>query len=391
MTRTVVVSRSTIAGPISRGQFTTAIALLEQRFSILQSVFRDGCFVERPASRAASVDWYSRDAMSPEALYDLLLNTDLDTEQQIYAAYAIDNGDSIDAFLHTSHAITDATSLVELHSFLAYLCDCVISGTTPAFEVQAFPPHVDGAVEHCLSLLEQADAAGLPASYDGSFALLPLHDPAAGPPVRHRLERLVIEPDEMRQISDAAHRHGVSVHSVLVAAFALAIRDVADERPPQILMRSSIDMRRRLEPHVSVELVFSAITGHITHIPDLDRPILALAGLVFSDIRNGVADGRIFHDYRNYPRSFGAPGDVPVALNISDMGTIHYHQVSGQTRDSGFEYALGWLKKFPNVSVSINDGRLVANTVYVEEFVAPPVMRRMSELVRQYLRAAREG
>ena len=80
-----------------------------------------------------------------------------------------------------------------------------------------------------------------------------------------------------------------------------------------------------------------------------------------------------------------------MALNISDMGTIHYHAVSGPLRDSGFEYALGWLKQFPNVSVSIDNGRLVANTVYVEEFVAPPVMRQMSALVLRYLEAARGG
>jgi hypothetical protein len=45
---------------------------------------------------------------------------------------------------------------------------------------------------------------------------------------------------------------------------------------------------------------------------------------------------------------------------------------------TGFEYACGWLKKFPNVSVSVFDGRLIANTVYVEQFVDPTIMRAIS-------------
>jgi hypothetical protein len=39
------------------------------------------------------------------------------------------------------------------------------------------------------------------------------------------------------------------------------------------------------------------------------------------------------------------------------------------------------LKKFPNVSVSVFDGRLIANTVYVEQFVDPTIMRAISERV----------
>jgi hypothetical protein len=42
---------------------------------------------------------------------------------------------------------------------------------------------------------------------------------------------------------------------------------------------------------------------------------------------------------------------------------------------TGFEYALGWSKKFPNVSVSVYGGTLIANIVYVPEFIEPSIMR----------------
>ena len=87
----------------------------------------------------------------------------------------------------------------------------------------------------------------------------------------------MIGADDMLRIKGAGHATGSSVHSLLLAAFALAIRDVADGRPDRILVRSSVDMRRRLEPHVSTALIFTAITGHITPVPDLDQPIAAIA------------------------------------------------------------------------------------------------------------------
>ena len=58
------------------------------------------------------------------------------------------------------------------------------------------------------------------------------------------------------------------MHSVLLAAFALAIRETAPDSPRQILMRSNVDLRRRLEPHISTELVFSAISARVTPIAD---------------------------------------------------------------------------------------------------------------------------
>lgn len=54
----------------------------------------------------------------------------------------------------------------------------------------------------------------------------------------------------------------------------------------------------------------------------------------------------------------------------------------------GFEYALGWQKNFPNVSVSVYEGTLVANIVYVKEFIDPKVMRTISESFVKLLASA---
>lgn len=375
-TRMIVVSRSSIAGTVSREQFEAAVAQLEARYGILRSVVEDGYFVERTDGRSAVEAWLPADGHSAEALYATLLNAELDTQETLYSIHVIAGDEALDVFLLTSHAITDATSLIELHSYLAHMCDGAVRGETPTPDEQPFPSPVDEAVSRSLAALATEPPA---ASYSGVFAEIPLRAPHEGGPVTHRLERIVVEAEQVRRIRDASHATGSSMHALLLAAFALAIRDVAEGQPSRILMRSSVDMRRRLEPHVSTELVFTAITGHITPVPDLDRPMTEIARLIFEDIHEGVANGSIFHDYVNYPRAFGSPQQAPVAINVSDIQSVQFHWPTERLVVTGFEYALGWLKKFPNVSVSVYDGRLIANVVYVEEFADPGVMRAISE------------
>jgi hypothetical protein len=189
----------------------------------------------------------------------------------------------------------------------------------------------------------------------------------------------------MRHVFEAAHSLGVSVHSLLVAGFALAIRDLSETDATRILMQSSVDLRRRLAPHLSVDLVMSAVTAHVTAIDDVDQSIFDIAKLAFEDIRAGIEDGRIFRDYNNYPKAFGETRDIPIAINISDMGAVSFHASMAALTATRFEYATALMKNFPNVSISIYDGTLVANTVYIEEFTAPETIGRRSELVIEKL------
>jgi len=375
-TRMIVVSRSSISGAIGRAEFEAAVAHLEERYGILRSVVEGGYFVGRTDDRSSIEGWLSADGCSAETMYARLLNADLDTGKTLYAIHVIAAADALDVFMLTSHAITDATSLIELHSCLAHMCDCVVRGQPPTLGHQPFPTPVDEAVSRSLAALG-ADAPT--SSYSGLFAEIPMRAPQDGGSVTHRLERVVIGADAMHRIREASHAIGASVHALLLAAFALAIRDVADGQPRQILLRSSVDMRRRLEPHVSPELVFTAITGHITVVPNLDWSIVEIARFIFQDIHQGLANGSIFHDYINYPRAFGGPQQAPVAINVSDIQTVQFHWPVERLAVTDFEYALGWMKTFPNVSVSVYDGTLIANIVYVEEFAAPAMIRAVSD------------
>jgi hypothetical protein len=375
-THMVVVSRSSISGSVSRAQFERALTLLETRYRILRATVEGGQFVERMDDGSRLESWLSPAACPAEDMYAKLLNTELDARTALYSVHVIADRDALMIFMLTSHAITDATSLIELHSCLAHLCDCVVRDETPVLNEQPFPIPVDEAVSRSLAAISTTIP---PASFSGVFAEIPMRAPHDGAPVVHRLERVVLREEVVNRIKDAGHATRSSVHSLLLASFALAIRDMADGQPDRILMRSSVDMRRRLEPHVSPELVFTAITGHITPLFDLARPITEIARSIFQDIHDGVANGSILRDYVSYPGAFGSPQQAPVAINVSDIQLVQFHWPMKRLVVTGFEYALGWMKRFPNVSVSIYDGTLIANIVYVEEFADPEIMRAIAE------------
>ncbi len=397
-TGTQVISRSTLAPATGSAAITgTAVAAalgdLEARYPILQAAVAEEHFIARPAG--APLPLHALPAGSaPDAVYAALLDRRLDLAHGLYEAHVAETAEGIDVYLLSTHAITDATALVDLHAHLAHLVDCRVRGVAAPVDEQAFPPDIDAAVDAGLAA-HGLDPAGAAPALDLTGAFLTLPERTAGPAERRfRLERLVTEPDHTRHIAAAAHGHGVSVHAVLVAAFALAIRDLAPVPAASILMRSSIDLRRRLEPHIHPGLVFSAITGHVTRIDGIsaadeadrgDAALVAAARAAFDDIHARTADGTIFYDYRNYPRSFGAAREAPVALNISDMGTIAPAFPLEAVRLAGFEYATALAKRYPNVSVAILDGRLVATIAYDASVLAEETVAELAARTRRYL------
>lgn len=391
-TGTTVVSRSSIAGAVSRKQFEAAVARLEASYDILRSAVENGQFVQRVDNNSSVVSWLpSEAATAADAMFAKLLNAELDTGRGVYNIHVIAGDGGLDVFLLSCHAITDATSLIELHACLAYACDCVVRNEAPLLERQAFPSPIDAAVRDALNSFPETRAVGGPTSCSGVFAEIPLRGKSDERSLTHRLERIVISAQDTHRIGAASHAHDSSVHALLLAAFALAIREAAPAKPRQALMRSNVDLRRRLEPHISTQLVFSAISARVTPITDLDRSLFEIAREIFEDIHAACADGRVFREYINYPTSFGSPQQAPVAMSVSDMQNVIFRWPMQQLSVIGFEYALGWQKKFPNVSVSVYDGTLVANIVYVEEFIDPKVMRTISESFVKLLASASDG
>jgi hypothetical protein len=104
---------------------------------------------------------------------------------------------------------------------------------------------------------------------------------------RHQSARaILVHANDIHWISAASHAHGSSVHSLFAGNLALAIRDVAQDQPRQTLRRSNADLRSRLESHICMDMVFWAISTHVTCVPDLDRSPIEIVKGIFDGITN---------------------------------------------------------------------------------------------------------
>lgn len=379
---TQVISHSAAIGAITPQQFQTALAALEVHYPILRAAIADAHFIERPPSAATFV-WLDRATHNLETLYDEALGRRLDLAAAIYTIHVLADAAGFDILMLSSHAGADATALVAIHSSLMHFCDCAVRHIDPPAEPQPFPDSIDPAVEHCLAALAIPLLPGQLPNPDADFIRLPRRAELAAP--RYRLEQLVIEADRVSEIFATCHSHGVSLHSILTAVFIFAIRKHATESGHKMLLRHTVDMRRRLEPHISCDLVFTAVTGHFTAIDNIEQSIFEIAKMIQTDIRGATADGRILQEYMNYPQSFGTPQTAPIAFNLSDMGVVSFHDEIAVLQPLGFDYATAIGQPFPNCSITIYGNRLVANTVYREDMITPAIMRALSKSILEIL------
>ncbi len=379
---TQVISHSAALGAITQHQFEIALAALEAHYPILRAALEGEHFVERASSSIKAFVWLDRATNDLETLYQEALHRPLDLTAAPYTIHVLADAAGFDILMLSSHAIADATALVAIHSSLLHFCDCAVRHITPPAEPQPFPESIDPTVEHCLASPIPRLPAALP-NPDADFIRLPRLAESSAP--RYRNEHRVIEADSVPEIFATCRSHDVTLHSILTAAFVLAIRDLAGAAGHKILLRHTVDMRRRLEPHISCDLVFTAVTGHFTAIDNIEQSIFAIAKMIQTDIRGATADGRILQEYLNYPQSFGTPQTAPIAFNLSDMGVVAFHDEIAVLQPLGFDYATAIGQPFPNCSITIYGNRLVANTVYREDLITPATMQALSKKIVEIL------
>ncbi|MDR7006219.1 hypothetical protein [Paraburkholderia strydomiana] len=127
----------------------------------------------------------------------------------MYSVHVFASDGALDVFILSSHAVTDASSLIELHACLAHICDCIVRGG--ALDAQPFPDPVDASVD---AAAEQSLPA-LPATWSGDYTQVALVAPRDSGTLRHRLARMESGAEHVQRIRLAAHANGSSMHALL--------------------------------------------------------------------------------------------------------------------------------------------------------------------------------
>ena len=141
--------------------------------------------------------------------------------------------------------------------------------------------------------------------------------PRDGRPVRHGLERIVIAAEDMDRIHATSHANECSLHALLLASFALAIRDVSEGNPRQILMRSSVAQAAAQVPKIRwklLKLVESAPDGFV--VTNSEGRILTANAAFLEIAQSGVSC--ILLDHLPVEQVNGPLGMPRVARVMSD-------------------------------------------------------------------------
>jgi hypothetical protein len=299
----------------------------------------------------------------------------------LYSVFVVHYKESFDMYTITSHALADATSLINLHNDLILFCDYIVQNIPITDEIQPLNPGIDPYLERSISSLKKELPMIGDTHFRGLFAQLPTK-PTQGCPFG--IYRFNIPHNELQPILTACHNTGITLHSLLVASFALAIRELSRYKSNQILMRSSIDLRRRVTPPLSKKIFFTAVTGHNTYIEDLSLGILNIAKWVMQDIRKSSVDGTIFEDFK-YTFQLSSTRENPIALNISNLGIIELSDAT-YLKHQSFEYAAGSKKTYPVLCITINPTGLKATITYINGSISAELVKRLCELAIQSIK-----
>ncbi|WP_189712100.1 phthiocerol/phthiodiolone dimycocerosyl transferase family protein [Streptomyces phaeofaciens] len=240
-------------------------------------------------------------------------------------------GDTHTFVLAVDHVITDGHSAITLLNriwdrygqVLGAGADAVTVAPPAVTEVPVWPAPVS-------SLLPPTDAAETAKYLDRRteetrrrpVALLPYDVPPAAesdegrPAPRIEVARLRLDADDTLRLRELARSTGLSVHGLVGAALLTAVRRRMDGAGPRVLgCMSPVDVRSRLTPPLSAEVMVAAVTAHL-HALEVspDSSPLELAGELGAALGNHIERGDHFQEMRIMP-------EVP-RNPLLQMGTV---------------------------------------------------------------------
>lgn len=392
--QTQVISRSTVSGSLDISSFYTGLRYLESKYEALRCCIlkqdNDFFFVHKPENATTKMIILDPADIAVDAVYRRLLGIKLDLAAELYRLYILQHGNLCEIFMLTSHAITDAQSLITLHGDLVCFLEQISLGILPQINLQPFAEDIDAIIARYLKSFDSTSVACFGNKEAPAVGLLHLRaDNALSSEVGHEFTQLLIEPLLLKHVLDCCHKKNISVHSLLTAVFAHAFRQIREEDSvdEHIIIRSSADLRRRIKPAVATNLIQTAATAY-TILLNTNNTLWDIANHVSDYIYQANRCNAIVYGHLEYCQNFAAVAiKQNYAINLSNIGSVPKPKTNKLSM-LGFEYALGWNKAAPSVSISTFANRMIINLTFLPRFISRNDVRQLLILVLNNLKAA---
>ncbi|MEA5553646.1 condensation domain-containing protein [Anabaena cylindrica UHCC 0172] len=200
--------------------------------------------------------------------------------------------------------------------------------------------------------------------------------------------------DLTQKIIDSCKKENITVHGALCAAMLLAVANKIKNKDKNLYLncRSSVDLRKRLNPPVSDEniaMIVSALTSF--HEIREDKPFWELAREVTLQIKEKLTTSEIYNVVHSYKRGteflLANPHKVPFSVFITNIGRVRIPSDYGLLKLEKISYALS-LNPMGSVfaaAVATFEEQMILNFIYSEPTISKNTMEILIEKVIFYL------
>lgn len=251
------------------------------------------------------------------------LNSKIDSEKVLIRSVLVKSGDSnVNHFITTvHHAIIDAISGMYLHSEILSLCHEILrDNKLPTISKLPVLPSLEDLLPKIVTLNPQDKQTDKKIKTLEFEKYLPNELRSCG------LVHKKLSPELTKRIVSYSKEENTTVHGVLCAAMLLAVaeRIKSEDGSLYLSCRSSVDLRRRLNPPVSDEniaMVVSALTSF--HEITKDKPFGEVAREVTQQIKEKLKTSEIYNVVLSYNKGteflLTNPERVPFSVFLTNI------------------------------------------------------------------------
>ncbi|MCH0564670.1 MULTISPECIES: protein kinase [unclassified Streptomyces] len=153
---------------------------------------------------------------------------------------------------------------------------------------------------------------------------VPATGDTTGEQQRIEIQRLLLDAGQTGRLRRSARTAGLSVHGLVGAAVLIAARRRLDGTGPRVLRcMSPVDLRSRLTPALSPDVMVAAVTAHVRAVEVAgDSDPVALARQVGQGVRDFLDRGEHFHEMRIMPDVPRHPTLQLGTVIVTNMGVV---------------------------------------------------------------------
>jgi len=297
---------------------------------------------------------------------------------------------SINYFITTiNHAIIDAFSGIYLHSEIFSICSKILSeNQLPTSAKFSVLPSLEDLLPKIVEVHPQDKNTDKKPKTLEFESYLPNELRSCG------LVHKKLAPDLTQKIINSSKRENTTVHGALCAAMLLAVADKIKGKDENLYLncRSSVDLRRRLNPPVSDEniaMVVSALTTF--HEIREDQPFWDLAKEVTQQIKQKVETSEIYNVVLSYKKGtdflLNNPDKVPFSVFITNIGRVRIPSNYGFLKIEEISYALSLtaMGSVFAVAVSTFEEEMILNFIYSQPGISQNTIEMLIEKTLYYL------